>query len=92
MCGIEDGGWYPRDAPKLSQVSAREAVDLARVPPPLVGGGIPIGDTTARANIAGLPPRPHLPDGGARGGGWYRMGLAPPWCALCVPLPMWHPS
>ena len=75
--GCEDGGWYPRAAPKLSQVSAREAVDSAPVLPPLLGGGIPYGGTVAEANIAGLPPKPHLADGGPLMGGWYRMGLAP---------------
>ena len=39
-------------------------------------GGIPIGGTASGANIAGLPPNSHLPDGEWLMGGWYRMGLA----------------
>ena len=46
------------------------------------GGWLPpfdlsFGDTVADANIAGLPPRLHLPYGGPRRGGWCRMGLSP---------------
>ena len=85
---LQRGGWYPLAAPKLSQVSAREVVDSATVSPPLaLGGGIPFGDTAAEANIAGLPPKPHLADGGPLMGGWYRMGLAPTRCSLWLPMP-----
>ena len=75
--GCEDGGWYPRAAPKPSQVSAREASGLSTSATLPLGGGMPFGDTVAEANIAGLPPQIHLADGGPRRGGWYRMGLSP---------------
>ena len=53
---------------------------------------MPCGDTVAEANIAGLPPKPHLPDGGPLMGGWYRMGLAPSGAHIVLPHPCGTPQ
>ena len=52
------------------------AVDPLAVPLHPRVRGISIGDTASGANIAGLPPNFHLPDGAWLLGGWYKMGLA----------------
>ena len=70
-------GVVPSSSPKaLSGLGERGSGLNTSATHPL-GGGIPFGDTVVEANIAGLPPKPHLPDGGPPMGGWYRMGLAP---------------
>ena len=53
--GCEDGGWYPRAAPKLSQVSAREAVDSAPVPPSLWVGAYPLVTLLLRLTLLAYP-------------------------------------
>ena len=70
-------GMVPSRCPKALSGLGERGGGPSKGATPLMGGGMPIGDTTARANIAGLPPQPHLPDGGPQGGGCYRMGLAP---------------
>ena len=86
-------GWgvVPPSSPKaLSGLGERgSGLSISATLP--LGGGIPFGDTAAEANIAGLPPKTHLADGGPLMGGWYRMGLAPTRCSLWLPMPMWHP-
>ena len=72
-------GWgvVPPSSPKaLSGLGERGSGLNTSATHPL-GGGIPFGDTVVEANIAGLPPKPHLADGGPLMGGWYRMGLSP---------------
>ena len=71
-------GVVPPSSPQaLSGLGERGGGLSNSVTPLALGGGIPFGGTAAEANIAGLPPKPHLADGGPLMGGWYRMGLAP---------------
>ena len=63
--------------PEQPQSSLRRGSGLSTGATLPLGGGIPFGDTVAEANIAGLPPKTHLADGGPLMGGWYRMGLTP---------------
>ena len=53
--GCEDGGWYPRAAPKLSQVSAREAVDSTPVLPSLWVGAYPLVTLLLRLTLLAYP-------------------------------------
>ena len=70
-------GVVPSSSPKaLSGLGERGSGLNTSATHPL-GGGIPFGDTVVEANIAGLPPKTHLPDGGPPMGGWCRMELAP---------------
>ena len=70
-------GWgvVPPSSPKALSGLGERGSGLSTSATLPLGGGIPFGDTVAEANIAGLPPRIHLADGGPRRGGWYRMGL-----------------
>ena len=56
--GCEDGGWYPRAAPKLSQVSAREAVDSTTVPLTPWVGAHPLVTLLLRLTLLAYPPSP----------------------------------
>ena len=47
------------------------------VAPRAKAGGIPVGATARGTNIAGLPLKPHLADGGLLLRGQHRMGLRP---------------
>ena len=62
-------GVVPSSSPKaLSGLGERGSGLNTSATHPL-GGGIPFGNTVVEANIAGLPPKPHLPDGGPPMGG-----------------------
>ena len=62
-------GVVPSSSPKALSGLGERGSGLNNSATPLLGGGIPIGDTVAEANIAGLPPKPHLPDDGPPMGG-----------------------
>ena len=72
-------GWgvVPPSSPKALSGLGERGSGLSTSATLPLGGGIPFGDTVAEANIAGLPPRIHLPDGGPRGGGWYSRLIQP---------------
>ena len=72
-------GWgvVPPSSPKALSGLGERGSGLSTSATLPLGGGMPFGDTVAEANIAGLPPKPHLADGGPLMGGWYRMGLTP---------------
>ena len=59
----EDGGCSSRATPRPSMRGSGPTGMHLRV------GGIPVGDIASGANIAGLPPNLHLPDGGQLVGG-----------------------
>ena len=87
-------GWgvVPPSSPKALSGLGERGSGLSTSATLPLGGGMPFGDTVAEANIAGLPPRIHLADGGPRGGGWYRMGLAPSRCHYAFPCPCGTPQ
>ena len=72
--GCEDGGWCPRAAPKLSQVSAREAVDSTPVPLTLWVGAYPLVTLLLRLTLLAYPLSPTYLTVAHEGGGGAEWG------------------
>ena len=62
-------GVAPSSSPKALLGLGERGSGLSNSATPRLGGGMPFGDTVVEANIAGLPPKPHLADGGPPMGG-----------------------